>query len=776
LAGGIFWPPGCRSIRAIKAPTTFCISFIVVVLFAVTVGATPSLGAGGNNLIANPSVETAVTGVPANWTHVEVSTSTAAFNYLSSGHTGSRSVQVVMTNRSGGQAYWASAPVTISPSTKYTFTDWYQSNVSTTVAIATTTSAGTTNTTTVAEPPSATWRQASVSFTTGAAAVSLTVRQYIGHVGQLTTDDYDLEGPAPVAPTVKLTAPAANATVKGTQALTATATDAAGVQGVQFAIDGVNRGAQDTAAPYSVNWDTTQVANGPHTVSATATGAGLATTVSETVVVKNVVAAPTVAISSPANNAVVGGSQAISATASDPHGVTRVQFELNGTALGGPMTAAPYTYTWDTTTVTNGSYVLTAVATNHAGLTSTSAAVTVNVQNQSAGGGDGSGGGPNIVLNASAEAAAADATPADWESTGWGTHTTTFSYLRTGHTGRRSLEVQTTAWASGAAEWYYADLPVTPGATYHYSNWYRANVATEVDAEVVMTDGTTNYYYLGAVPASQTWNQFTTTFTPPTGAQAIAIYQTLAKVGYLITDDYSLSAYVPPQFARGIVSLDFDDGWLDQYTAAVPALQANDLTATFYIITDQSITNPNPVCMNVADLQSLIADGYEIGNHTETHPDLTTLTSAQVQSEMRGAQAVFQASLGITPTDFAYPYGTYNASTIAIGQQAGFVSQRSVDAGFNAKDSIDFTQLKVEEVTAETTPAEVDAWVDQAIADRTWLILLYHRIDAQASPGAGDEDEVTTPANLDAELSYIGSSGAAVETTAQAIGEIKAQL
>ena len=762
--------------RRLKAPITFYVSLLVAALLAATLGATPSLGAGGNNLMANPSVEAATNGLPSDWTRSDVSTHTATFNYLGSGHTGSRSLQVVMTKRSAGQASWVSAPTKISPSTSYTFTDWYQSTVQTTVAIATTTAAGTARTTTFDEPASATWRQASVSVTTGATAASLTVRQYIGHIGQVTTDDYDLEGPSPVVPTVMLTAPAPNASVTGTEVITATATDALGVQGVQFAIDGVSSGGEDTASPYSLNWDTTHVANGSHTVSATATGAdGLTSTATETVAVQNVVAAPKITITSPAADAVLSGSQAVSATASDAAGVIRVQFELNGNPLGGPLTAAPYTYTWNTETVTNGTYLMTAVATNQAGLVSTSAAVTVSVQNQPAGAG-GSGGGPNIVLNPSVETSAGTTTPADWESTGWGTHTTAFSYLRTGHTGRRSLEVQNTAWTSGAAEWYYAGLPVTPAATYHYGNWYRSNVATEVDAEVVMNDGTTNYYYLGPVPASQTWNQFTTTFTPPTGAQSIAIYQTLAKVGYLITDDYSLSAYVPPRFARGIVSVDFDDGWLNQYTAAVPALQANGLTATFYIIADQSITDPNPLCMDVADLQSLMADGYEIGNHTETHPDLTTLTSAQVQNEMSGAQAAFQASLGITPTDFAYPYGAYNAGTIAVGEQVGFVSQRSVNAGFNTKDSIDFTQLKVEEVTAETTLAEVAAWVDQATADRSWLILLYHRIDAQATPGAGDEAEVTTPANLNAELSYIGSSGVAVETTAQAVREIKAQL
>ena len=59
------------------------------------------------------------------------------------------------------------------------------------------------------------------------------------------------------APTVSITAPAAGATVSGTVPVTATATDNVGVAGVQFKVDGVNVGAEDTKKPYSVSWNTT---------------------------------------------------------------------------------------------------------------------------------------------------------------------------------------------------------------------------------------------------------------------------------------------------------------------------------------------------------------------------------------------------------------------------------------------------------------------------------------------------------------------------------------
>ena len=72
------------------------------------------------------------------------------------------------------------------------------------------------------------------------------------------------------APSVAMTAPAANATVSGSVTVAAGASDTVGVVGVQFKLDGVNLGGEDTTVPYSVSWDTTAAVNGPHTLTAVA--------------------------------------------------------------------------------------------------------------------------------------------------------------------------------------------------------------------------------------------------------------------------------------------------------------------------------------------------------------------------------------------------------------------------------------------------------------------------------------------------------------------------
>src|SRR6185503_831850 len=96
--------------------------------------------------------------------------------------------------------------------------------------------------------------------------------------------------------------------VRASLNVTASASDNAGVLGVQFLVDGVPLGSEDTTAPYSVTWNTTTAGNGAHALTARARDAAgnIATSVAATVTVDN--APPTVAIASPAGGASVSGS------------------------------------------------------------------------------------------------------------------------------------------------------------------------------------------------------------------------------------------------------------------------------------------------------------------------------------------------------------------------------------------------------------------------------------------------------------------------------------
>ncbi|MGC1485039.1 MAG: Ig-like domain-containing protein [Candidatus Acidiferrum sp.] len=90
---------------------------------------------------------------------------------------------------------------------------------------------------------------------------------------------------------------------------------------------------------------------------------------------------PTASITSPVANASLAGTVSVTANASDNVAVASVQFLVDGANLGAPVTAAPYTTSWDTTTVVNGAHTLSATATDTSGNVGNATGVVVNATN-----------------------------------------------------------------------------------------------------------------------------------------------------------------------------------------------------------------------------------------------------------------------------------------------------------------------------------------------------------------------------------------------------------
>ncbi|HEX8433612.1 Ig-like domain-containing protein [Archangium sp.] len=183
------------------------------------------------------------------------------------------------------------------------------------------------------------------------------------------------------APVTALSAPAQNGSVRGTVPVSATASDAGGVERVEFYADGALLGTA-SVVPYGVSWDTTALSTGS-TVTLTTRAYDLAGNVSvsasRTVTVDHT--APTVAITSPANGtsfSFLTFSTTLQASASDNRGVTQVVF-YDGASVIGTDTTAPYSVSWSLGGVPKGTHTLTARAYDAAGNVTTSAPVSVKV-------------------------------------------------------------------------------------------------------------------------------------------------------------------------------------------------------------------------------------------------------------------------------------------------------------------------------------------------------------------------------------------------------------
>jgi peptidoglycan/xylan/chitin deacetylase (PgdA/CDA1 family) len=101
------------------------------------------------------------------------------------------------------------------------------------------------------------------------------------------------------------------------------------------------------------------------------------------------------------------------------------------------------------------------------------------------------------------------------------------------------------------------------------------------------------------------------------------------------------------------IALTFDDGPGPDTGRLLDLLKRENVPATFFVLGDQAEKYP-------ATVRREYAEGHEVGNHTWDHKDLSTLSAAAIQDEIkRGADAI--AATGIPrPTLVRPPYGAVN--------------------------------------------------------------------------------------------------------------------
>ncbi len=129
--------------------------------------------------------------------------------------------------------------------------------------------------------------------------------------------------------------------------------------------------------------------------------------------------------------------------------------------------------------------------------------------------------------------------------------------------------------------------------------------------------------------------------------------------------------------APGMAALSFDDGMADNHSVLLPLLREYGITATVYVATGM-IGAPNPWMadgarmMTADELRELRAAGIELGAHTVSHPDLSTLSRAACLDEMAASRAALEELTGEPVRTFAYPFCRYGAEAVAAAAEAGF--------------------------------------------------------------------------------------------------------
>jgi peptidoglycan/xylan/chitin deacetylase (PgdA/CDA1 family) len=167
------------------------------------------------------------------------------------------------------------------------------------------------------------------------------------------------------------------------------------------------------------------------------------------------------------------------------------------------------------------------------------------------------------------------------------------------------------------------------------------------------------------------------------------------------------------------VSYTFDDGLRDQYTVAAPILEKLEIPATFFIIPGKVAKSADELAAKKAgewggvtwdEVRSLAAKGFEIGNHSLTHPNLTKTDDTQLEEQVEVSADLLQKETGIFPVSFCFPYNAHDERVDREVYKHHAVA-RTFQRAFGKKDqSVD----------------GLNQWIDTLIAKGDWGVTMIH--------------------------------------------------
>jgi peptidoglycan/xylan/chitin deacetylase (PgdA/CDA1 family) len=118
------------------------------------------------------------------------------------------------------------------------------------------------------------------------------------------------------------------------------------------------------------------------------------------------------------------------------------------------------------------------------------------------------------------------------------------------------------------------------------------------------------------------------------------------------------------------VIISFDDGHLNNYTAAFPIMQKYGFTGVLYIVANYMGAEDY---MNASQIKEMAAAGWEVGSHSVSHQDLTALEPARQRYEVVDSRAILEEALGVPVQTIAYPFGISNSGVIDYAIFAGYI-------------------------------------------------------------------------------------------------------
>lgn len=144
------------------------------------------------------------------------------------------------------------------------------------------------------------------------------------------------------------------------------------------------------------------------------------------------------------------------------------------------------------------------------------------------------------------------------------------------------------------------------------------------------------------------------------------------------------------EFPKHPFILTFDDGYSDNHRNVLPLTKVHGFKGVLFLLGDSNAEHNHwdkeedpqvNQLMNKRQKLDFVQAGWEIGAHSMTHPDLTSLSRPEAEHEIRESKAALENELGTQVRTFAYPYGHYDDRAKELVQEAGLELGVATDTG-----------------------------------------------------------------------------------------------
>ena len=221
---------------------------------------------------------------------------------------------------------------------------------------------------------------------------------------------------------------------------------------------------------------------------------------------------------------------------------------------------------------------------------------------------------------------------------------------------------------------------------------------------------------------------------------------------------------------KALITFQLDHPFITQYTKAKPLFDSKGIRGSLMVNINE--VGKSKYFMTWDQLKEMHDEGWEIGSHSITHPNMKTLDEEKIRYELSENKAILEAHGFKNVRNYAYPYNWYNIDVvyvIADYYRSARTSVAQTDFYVNPVNLRPYELSAYEARLTVDNVANAYQYVDKAKKEGRWLIFILHEFDNNDTIDDTMSTDVTDIRAMEMLIDYIQEKNIRIVTTEQAL-------